>query len=96
MSAGQSSVSETPLDAAAMIEAYYERGFTDGLPVVPPSNQSVADMLAAGGLPVLLGRACLAISRSKPGVPGFRSPGTFFRASIIANPRLGKVRGDRI
>lgn len=37
-------------DAAGLIEAYYERGWTDGLPVVPPTEGSVGDMLAAGGL----------------------------------------------
>ena len=31
---------------AELIEAYYERGWTDGLPVVPPSDQSIAAMLA--------------------------------------------------
>ena len=39
-----------PEHAAALIEAYYERGWTDGLPVVPPSDKSLAEMLAAGGL----------------------------------------------
>ena len=37
-------------DPAELIEAYYERGWTDGLPVVPPTEKSVADMLAAAGL----------------------------------------------
>ena len=37
-------------DAASLIEAYYARGWTDGLPVVPPTEGSVGDMLAAGGL----------------------------------------------
>jgi hypothetical protein len=37
-------------DPAALIEAYYERGWTDGLPVVPPSDRSLADMLAGAGL----------------------------------------------
>src|SRR5258708_13538713 len=37
-------------DAAALIEAYYEAGWTDGLPVVPPSDASIAAMLAAAGL----------------------------------------------
>ncbi len=37
-------------DAASLIEAYYERGWTDGLPVVPPTEGSVGDMLAAVGL----------------------------------------------
>ena len=38
------------VDPAVLIEAYFERGWTDGLPVTPPSEKSVADMLAAGGL----------------------------------------------
>ena len=37
-------------DPAALIEAYYEAGWTDGLPVVPPSDASIAAMLAAAGL----------------------------------------------
>ena len=37
-------------DPAELIEAYYERGWTDGLPVIPPTEKSVADMLAAAGL----------------------------------------------
>ncbi len=39
-----------PQDAAGLIELYYERGFSDGLPVVPPSEASVGAMLAAAGL----------------------------------------------
>lgn len=35
-------------DAAASIEAMYERGLTDGLPVVPPTPERVAAMLAGG------------------------------------------------
>ena len=35
---------------AELIEAYYERGWTDGLPVVPPTEKSVAEMLAGAGL----------------------------------------------
>src|SRR5262249_60250733 len=35
---------------AEIIEAYYERGWTDGLPVLPPTEKSVAEMLAAAGL----------------------------------------------
>lgn len=34
-------------DPAALTEAYYDAGWTDGLPVVPPSNASIAAMLAA-------------------------------------------------
>jgi len=37
-------------DAAALIEAYYEQGWTDGLPVVPPSDASILAMLSAAGL----------------------------------------------
>jgi hypothetical protein len=37
-------------DPAALIEAYYERGWTDGLPVVPPTQASIAAALAAAAL----------------------------------------------
>src|SRR5215510_4522255 len=37
-------------DPAELIEAYYERGWTDGLPVTPPTEKSVADMLAGAAL----------------------------------------------
>ena len=37
-------------DPAAIIEAYYERGWTDGLPVLPPTEKSVAAMLDAVAL----------------------------------------------
>jgi hypothetical protein len=37
-------------DPAALIEAYYAAGHTDGLPVVPPTDKSIADTLAAAGL----------------------------------------------
>ncbi|MEE9533643.1 MAG: hypothetical protein V3W06_04435, partial [Acidimicrobiia bacterium] len=40
----------TPPDAAALIEQYYERGWTDGLPVVPPTQELVARTLACAGL----------------------------------------------
>ena len=40
----------SPRDAAALIELYYEKGWTDGLPVVPPSETSVGAMLEAAGL----------------------------------------------
>ena len=36
-----------PLD---LIEAYFERGWTDGLPVVPPTEKAIAQMLAGAGL----------------------------------------------
>jgi hypothetical protein len=41
---------EEAADPAALIEAYYDAGWTDGLPVVPPSDASLAAMLAAAGL----------------------------------------------
>src|SRR5262247_1247025 len=37
-------------DPASLIEAYFERGWTDGLPVVPPTEESIAEMLAGGAL----------------------------------------------
>jgi hypothetical protein len=37
-------------DPAALIEAYFAAGYTDGLPVVPPTDKSIADMLAGAGL----------------------------------------------
>jgi hypothetical protein len=37
-------------DPAALIEAYYDAGFTDGLPVVPPTDEAVGAMLAAAAL----------------------------------------------
>lgn len=40
----------TPQDAADLIEAYYQKGWTDGFPIVPPSEQSVSAMLSAVGL----------------------------------------------
>jgi hypothetical protein len=43
-------VDEVHDDPAALVEAYYERGWTDGLPVVPPSERSIAAMLDASGL----------------------------------------------
>ena len=37
-------------DPAELIEAYFERGWTDGLPVIPPTEKSIAQMLAGAGL----------------------------------------------
>jgi len=37
-------------DARTLIELYYDKGWTDGLPVVPPSEDSVGAMLAGAGL----------------------------------------------
>jgi hypothetical protein len=41
---------DTVQDPRELIEAYYSAGWTDGLPVVPPSNASIEEMLAVGGL----------------------------------------------
>jgi len=39
-------------DDIDLVEYYYERGFTDGLPVVPPTPEKVEAMVAAlGGEP---------------------------------------------
>ncbi len=45
-------MSETDVagDAGELIEQYYEAGWTDGLPVVPPTDRTVAAMLAGAGL----------------------------------------------
>src|SRR5262245_56611638 len=37
-------------DPASLIEAYFERGWTHGLPVVPPTEKSIAEMLAGAAL----------------------------------------------
>lgn len=37
-------------DPVKLIEMYYDRGWTDGLPVIPPSGKSVDAALAAAGL----------------------------------------------
>src|SRR5262245_35791282 len=37
-------------DPASLIEAYFERGWTDGLPVVPPTEKSIAEMMAGAAL----------------------------------------------
>ena len=37
-------------DYAALLDDYYERGWTDGLPVVPPTPEMVAEFLAVVGL----------------------------------------------
>lgn len=39
-----------PAEAAAWIEFYYRQGWSDGLPVVPPTEESVQAMLNAGEL----------------------------------------------
>ena len=39
-----------PSKAQALIELYFQKGWTDGLPVVPPSHDSVDAMLAAAHL----------------------------------------------
>ncbi len=37
-------------DLYSAIEEYHRRGWTDGLPVVPPTEERIADFLQAGGL----------------------------------------------
>ena len=37
-----------PRTAAEWIEFYYAQGWSDGLPLVPPTEESVQEMLAAG------------------------------------------------
>jgi len=37
-------------EPAELIEAYFERGWTDGLPVVPPTDKSIGEMLAGAAL----------------------------------------------
>ena len=37
-----------PAEAAAWIEFYYRQGWSDGLPLVPPTEESVQAMLEAG------------------------------------------------
>jgi hypothetical protein len=37
-------------DAIELVELYFQKGWTDGLPVIPPSENSVKRMLAAMGL----------------------------------------------
>jgi hypothetical protein len=39
-----------PQAAAELIENYYQKGWTDGLPVVPPSETSITEMLTAAAL----------------------------------------------
>ena len=49
MTEGQASL-PNPQAAAELIELYFEKGWTDGLPVVPPSENAVNAMLEGGGL----------------------------------------------
>ena len=37
-----------PAEAAAWVEFYYQQGWSDGLPLVPPTEESVRAMLEAG------------------------------------------------
>jgi len=37
-------------NVAELIELYFRKGWTDGLPVIPPSTNSVEAMLKAAGL----------------------------------------------
>ncbi|MBF0277536.1 MAG: hypothetical protein HQM13_07095 [SAR324 cluster bacterium] len=38
------------MEAIELIEQYYQKGWTDGLPVVPPNENAIKQMLAAAGL----------------------------------------------
>src|SRR5438309_475743 len=38
-------------DSFALIDDYHERGWTDGLPIIPPTPELVADFLDASGSP---------------------------------------------
>ena len=40
---------DTVQGALDTIETYFENGWTDGLPVVPPTENAVADFVAASG-----------------------------------------------
>ncbi len=40
---------DTVRGAIAIIEQYFEYGWTDGLPIVPPTEELVASMIAAAG-----------------------------------------------
>ena len=40
---------DTVQGALDTIETYFENGWTDGLPVVPPTESAVADFVAASG-----------------------------------------------
>ena len=40
----------SPQAAANLIEAYYQKGWTDGFPVIPPSVESISAMLYAVGM----------------------------------------------
>ncbi len=40
----------SPQAAANLIEAYYQKGWTDGFPVIPPSEESISAMLSAVGM----------------------------------------------
>jgi hypothetical protein len=37
-------------DYSQAVEAYFESGYTDGMPVIPPTPEAVESMLAAGNL----------------------------------------------
>ena len=43
-------MAEESCDPAELIEAYFEREWTDGLPVVPPTEKSIAEMLGGAAL----------------------------------------------
>ena len=55
MAAQTAAPSEALREDVDLVEIYYERGFSDGLPVVPPTPEKIAAMVAAlGGEPQFL------------------------------------------
>jgi len=46
---GSAAILSVPSDPADMFSFFFERGWTDGLPVLPPTLPAVQKMLAAGG-----------------------------------------------
>ena len=74
-------LSGTPLQVprgADLVEWYFEQGWTDGLPVVPPTAEKVAAMLVAlGGEPDL---ATLARGQGAEGFGPVRRPDELLRA----------------
>ena len=67
MVTGQATPKLTGLDtvrgAIDIIEQYFARGWTDGLPIVPPTEESVDRMIAASG------RDAMDVVGSRPPAP---------------------------
>ena len=62
-------------DAGAIYEHFYEEGWTDGLPVIPPTEERVAETLRYHGLRAARrNRLCSAPKRARHG--GRSSPST--------------------